>query len=172
VAFGINCVGGAERAFTALLGYVDDVAGFDEFVAVIRPRLARAFAAAYGAERGQEALAEAMGYAWEHFEVVAAMANPGGYLYRVGQSRSRLRRRSVAFPAPASLGLPEVEPKLGLALGGLSERQRVCVMLVFAFEWTHQEVADLLQLSRSTVQNHVERGLEHLRGVIGASTDV
>ena len=155
----------------ALLGYVDEFVGFDEFVADVRPRLARAFAAAYGIERGQEALAEAMGYAWEHFGVVAAMANPAGYLYRVGQSRSRPRRASVAFPAPASLGLPEVEPKLGRALGGLSERQRVCVMLVYAFEWTHQEVADLLQLSRSTVQNHVERGLEHLRSVIGASTD-
>lgn len=163
--------GGAERALRPLLGYVDEVVGFDEFVAIVRPRLARAFAAAYGIERGQEALAEAMGYAWEHFEVVAAMANPAGYLYRVGQSRSRPRRVSVAFPAPASLGLPEVEPKLGIALGGLSERQRVCVMLVHAFEWTHQEVADLLELSRSTVQNHVERGLEHLRDVIGASTD-
>lgn len=151
---------------------MDDVVGFDKFVAVVRPRLARAFAAAYGIDRGQEALAEAMGYAWEHFEVVAAMENPAGYLYRVGQSRSRPRRRSAAFPAPASVGLPEVEPRLGLALGGLSERQRVCVMLVYAFEWTHQEVADLLELSRSTVQNHVERGLEHLRSVIGTSTDV
>jgi len=150
---------------------VEDVAGFDEFVAVVRPPLARAFAAAYGIDRGQEALAEAMGYAWEHFEVVAAMDNPAGYLYRVGQSRSRPRRKLAAFPTPASLGLPDVEPRLGLALEGLSERQRVCVMLVYAFEWTHQEVADLLELSRSTVQNHVERGLEHLRIVIGTSTD-
>ena len=157
---------------TALLGHVEDVAGFDEFVAVVRPRLARAFSAAYGIDRGQEALAEAMGYAWEHFEVVAAMENPAGYLYRVGQSRSRQRRKPAAFPAPRSVGLPDVEPRLGLALAGLSERQRVCVMLVYAFEWTHQEVADLLELSRSTVQNHVERGLEHLRSVIGTSTDV
>jgi RNA polymerase sigma-70 factor (ECF subfamily) len=150
---------------------VDDGVGFDEFVGAVRPRLARAFAAAYGIDRGQEALAEAMGYAWEHFEVVAAMENPAGYLYRVGQSRSRPRRRAAAFPAPAKLGLPDVEPRLGLALGGLSERQRVCVMLVHGFEWTHQEVADLLDVSRSTVQNHVERGLEHLRSVIGTSND-
>jgi DNA-directed RNA polymerase specialized sigma24 family protein len=154
------------------LGTVDEAAGFDEFVAEVRPRLARAFAAAYGIERGQEALAEAMGYAWEHFEVVGAMENPAGYLYRVGQSRSRPRRRRAVFPPPASLGLPEVEPRLAGAIEGLSERQRACVMLVLAFEWTHEEVADLLGLSRSTVQNHVERGLQSLRGVIGATTDV
>jgi DNA-directed RNA polymerase specialized sigma24 family protein len=35
--------------------------------------------------------------------------------------------------------------------------------LVHGFEYTHQEVADLLGISRSSVQNHVERGLARLR---------
>ncbi len=138
----------------------------------MRARLSRAFAAAYGLDRGQEALSEAMAFAWEHFDRVSVMSNPGGYLYRVGQSRSRTRRRHRVLPAGIEIGLPEIEPGLVQALAGLTERQRVCVVLVFGFEWTHQEVADLLGLSRSTVQNHVERGLKQLRGEIGVSSDV
>ncbi len=41
------------------------------------------------------------------------------------------------------------------------------MLLVFAYEWTHQEVDDLLGLSHSSVQNHVERGLRLLRLAIG-----
>lgn len=144
---------------------------FDSLVATLRPRLARAFVTAYGIDRGQDALAEALAYAWEHFEELRQMTNPAGYLYRVGQSRTRSRRRPPAFPVPASIGVPDVEPQLPGALLALSERQRVCVVLVFAYEWTHQEVADLLGLSRSSVQNHVERGVAGLRLAIGEETD-
>jgi DNA-directed RNA polymerase specialized sigma24 family protein len=145
---------------------------FEMFVDQVRPRLARAFAAAYGPDRGQEALAEAMAYAWEHFAELEQMANPAGYLYRVGTSRSRWRRRSpVGFPTPEELGLPTVEPKLAGALASLPDRQRVCVALVHGYGWTHQETADLLGLSRSSVQNHVERGLDRLRRAIGVYDD-
>ena len=145
---------------------------FDAFLAEVRPRLSRAFIAAYGSERGQEALAEALAFAWEHFERLRGMENPAGYLYRVGQSRTRRLRRHVVFPRPARNGIPEVEPELAAALRSLSERQRLCVVLVYGFEWTHQEVADLVGLSRSSVQNHVERGVNHLRRAIGAASDV
>jgi DNA-directed RNA polymerase specialized sigma24 family protein len=146
-----------------------DEDGFEDLVARVRPRLARAFVAAYGRDRGQEALGEAMAVAWERFAEVAAMDNPAGYLYRVGQSRSRPRRRveTTRLPAPNELGLPDVEPGLPAALKALSERQRVCVVLVHGFGWTHQEVAELLDLSRSSVQNHVERGLARLRTEMG-----
>ncbi len=141
--------------------------GFGDFVAEVEVRLARALAAAYGVDRGQDALAEALAYAWEHFEELAEMANPVGYLFRVGQSRTRPRKRPPVLPAPVALGLPEVEPGLVAAVGALSERQRVCVVLVYAYDWTQPEVADLLGISASSVQNHLERGLARLRRLIG-----
>ncbi len=144
---------------------------FDWFVVEIRPNLARAFAAAYGLERGRDALAEASLYAWEHADRVRAMDNPAGYLWRVGQSRSRARRRRLVFPPAGHDGMPEVEPKLPAALASLSERQRTCVLLTHAFGWTHQEVADLLGLSRSSVQVHSDRGLRSLRAALGEITD-
>ena len=150
---------------------VDD---FDVFIEQVRPRLARAFVAAYGPDRGEEALAEAMAVAWEQFDDIVWMANPAGFLYRVGQTRSKPRRRlqSVRFPPPENLGLPDVEPALPGALDQLTERQRVCVALVHGFGWTHQEVADLLDVARTSVQNHVERGLRTIRSEMGVTRHV
>jgi len=110
-----------------------------------------------------------MAYAWEHFAELSSMDNPAGFLFRVGQSRSRRRRRRAParFPATDLFDLPDVEPGLPSALEQLSERQRSCVALVHGYGMSHQEVADLLGLSRSSIQNHVERGLDRLRSELG-----
>lgn len=64
-------------------------AEFDDFVREAERRLSFAYAAAYGPDLGAEATAEAIAYAWEHRDRLNEMANPFGYLYRVGQSRVR-----------------------------------------------------------------------------------
>ena len=56
------------------------------------------------------------------------------------------------------------------ALAGLSERQRVTVVLVHCLGWTQEEVADLLGISRGSVQTHLERGLHRLRASLGVSS--
>ena len=135
---------------------------FDAFVLEVEPRLRRAFLAAYGTERGREATAEALAWAWEHWHRVRGMRNAAGYLYRVGQSRTRPRRRALMeLPTPA--GEPWVEPALPAALLALSEGQRTAVVLVHGFGWTLREVAELTGVRRTTVQNHLERGLARLR---------
>jgi DNA-directed RNA polymerase specialized sigma24 family protein len=144
-----------------------DEEGFDVLIRAVEPRLARAFAAAYGRGRGEEALGEALAYAWEHRAQVLAMANPGGFLYRVGQSRSRPRKEVRAFPEPAGVGVPEVEPLLPTAFAELSERQRECVGLVVADGCSYQEAADLLGITKASVQVHVRRGVESLRQRLG-----
>jgi DNA-directed RNA polymerase specialized sigma24 family protein len=129
----------------------------------LQPRLSRALLAAYGTERGSEAFAEAMAWAWEHRAELLTMDNPAGLLYRVGQSKSRPRHDPPAFPEPADLGVPWVEPGLPAALRELTEHQRVCVVMVHGNGWTHREVADLISVATTTVQNHVQRGLANLR---------
>lgn len=138
---------------------------FAEFHAAAEPRLRRALIARYGGEIGREAAAEALAYAWENWGRVQGMGNPLGYLYRVGQSRSRRLwpKRAVFTTTPGQPGPPWIEPGLPAALNKLSARQRQVVVLVHGFEYTHQEVAELLGISRSSVQNHVERGLAKLR---------
>jgi DNA-directed RNA polymerase specialized sigma24 family protein len=135
---------------------------FTRFFEDAEPRLRIALSAGLGQERGREAAAEALSYAWEHWERVSAMDNPIGYLFRVGQSKARppKRRHLWAIPDP---GHPEFEPKLPHALSRLSKNQRLAVVLVHAFGWSHGEVADLLGCSTPTVATHVRRALEKLQ---------
>jgi RNA polymerase sigma-70 factor (ECF subfamily) len=135
---------------------------FEAFVVEARPRLWRALAACRDVDGADDAVAEALAYAWEHWEEVRTMDNPAGYLYRVGQSRTKARRRAV-LPAPDAVGLPDVEPRLIPALLALPESQRTAIWLVHACGWSYAETATALSTSPSMVGNHLTRGLERLR---------
>lgn len=132
------------------------------FVVKHECQLRRAFVAAYGGQRGREATAESLAFAWEHWDRVAQMENAPGYLFRVGKSRTR-RRRTVLTFVPQEHDDPIVEPGLAPALTTLSARQRTAVVLVHGFGWTLREVAELTGTKTTTVQNHLERGLAKLR---------
>lgn len=147
------------------------VDSFTTFVKETERRLKHALSVGFGAEAGGEATAEALAYGWEHWDRIRDMENPAGYLYRVGKRRARrtrLRFRPVFPPVPPD-HMPWVEPGLPEALSRLSEQQRVAVWLVCGFEWTYSEVAELLGLRLTTVQNHVERALGKLRKGLGGS---
>jgi DNA-directed RNA polymerase specialized sigma24 family protein len=140
---------------------------FADFVRRVEPRLGDALVAALGPDVGREATEEALIYAWQHWDRVGGMENPGAYLYRVGQSKAkRYRRRERLFPAPPPDRLPMVEPKLAPALAGLTEKQRAAVLLIHGFGWTHAEVAEFLEVALGTVQKHVERAMAKLRGAL------
>ena len=94
--------------------------GFRVFVTDVEPRLRRALTATYGYERGREATAEALAYAWEHWDRVAGLANPAGYLYRVGQSRTRHKKVPIVF-GTSSFDEPLAEPQLASAISDLPE---------------------------------------------------
>ena len=152
------------------------IESFESFAALAATRLHRAFVAAYGRERGEEAAAEALGYAWEHWRRIARMENPFGYLYRVGQSRTRPRKQhplATSWDPPTGANAEQlVEPGLGAALADLSEHQRVAAVLVYGYAWTLREVADLLEVSVSSVQTHADRALVKLRAALQVADDV
>jgi len=143
---------------------------FEAFVRDVEPRLSRAFAAAYGFEDGRDATAEALAYAFEHWERLQHIVNLPGYLFRVGQSRSRRRRQPVVFAVPDSTD-HAFEPGLPAALGSLTQRQRLAVVLVYGYAYTLREVAELTGIRPTTVQNHLARGLARLRSRMGVSDD-
>lgn len=145
--------------------------GFDAFFAEAEPRLRRAFVAAYGSERGREAASEALTYAWQHWERVSEMDNALGYLYRVGQSKSRERLEPLVLPPPPAAEVGWFEPDLPQALARLSERERLAVVLIEGFGWTFREVANLADVSTSSVQSYLARGLRKLRSALGVSED-
>jgi RNA polymerase sigma factor (sigma-70 family) len=135
---------------------------FGDFMAIAEPRLHRALVAAYGWQRGHEATADALSYAWEHWNKIRGMENSLGYLFRVGQSRLRHRKVPELFERPADSEL-WYEPRLAKSLSDLSERQRVAVVLVCGYQWTTREVGELLGIRATTVQSHLARALASLR---------
>lgn len=144
---------------------------FEEFVGVIRGRLGRALVARFGVQIGVDLTAEVEGWAWENFEELRSMHNPLGYLYRVAQSRSRShvrwnRRNSFPGVMPERGVVDESMLELHDMLAGLTENQRVCVLLVHAHGWTQRDVAATLGISTAAVGNHVTRGLGRLRGLV------
>jgi DNA-directed RNA polymerase specialized sigma24 family protein len=145
---------------------------FEEFFRRSEGPMRAAFVALYGPDIGRDATAEALTEAWDDWPRVASMANPLGYLFRVGQSRVRpLRRPPVFSPAPLPVEPQSVDPGLSVALTLLTEQQRVAVVLAHGYGFAHAQVAQLMGLRRSTVQNHVERGLVKLRAALEVHCD-
>ncbi len=141
---------------------------FETFARTAEPRLRRALLGAVGVDRMPDAVAEALGYGWENWDVVSQMDNPAGYLFRVGQSRTRPRKRP-RLPLMAVDNIPEFEPQLPGLLMSLPETQRTAVWLAHGCEWPHGEIAEVLNVSPSTVSTHVNRGLARLRSELGAN---
>jgi DNA-directed RNA polymerase specialized sigma24 family protein len=141
-------------------------AEFRAFVREVEPRLLDALVATYGPADGREATVDALSWAWEHWDRLHDVANKVGYLYRVGQSATR-RFAARGLPLTDShisnSRLPDVEPGLIRALAELSDQQRTVVLLVHAFDWSQTDVAALLDVTPSTVREHLRRALERLR---------
>lgn len=148
------------------------VRDFDQFHEAVSPRVLRAVAAGFGAQVAADATSEAMAWAWESWERVQKMDNPAGCVYRVAERRaiaaSRDRHRvDSQLREDLSVPGPDIEPGLISGLANLSSQQRTVVVLVVGFQWTQQEVADLLEISHSTVRTHLRRALERLTAWLG-----
>lgn len=144
------------------------VDSFTRFVVENESKLRQALMAACGSAVGREVAQEALAYAWEHWERLGKMENPVGYLYKVGRNLGRRSRPApVIFVEVHYDTTPDIEPALPKALATLSTRQRTAVVLVHCFQWTLSEVAGVMGISKTTVQNHLERGMTSLRRQIG-----
>jgi RNA polymerase sigma-70 factor (ECF subfamily) len=142
---------------------------FEAFVERVELRLRVALTAVFGQEGGRDAAAESPAYAWEHWVDLSGMDNPVGYLYRVGRSSQRRRKELRWVPVPVD-SMPDVEPGLPSAVGELSQKQRLAVVLVHAYGWDRVEVAELARISVSSVDTHLSRGLSKLRNSLGVET--
>ena len=99
------------------------------------------------------------------------MENPVGYMYRVGVSSVRPSPTRPVLVEPVQWPDPWVEPDLEKGLAKLSDLQRTTVVLHHSFAWTYQEIAELLDVSVSTVRSHIERGMQKLRSALRVVVD-
>jgi RNA polymerase sigma-70 factor (ECF subfamily) len=145
---------------------------FEVFSTHIGERVRRALVSFYGVEIGTEAAAEAMVVAWERWPEVSQMANPAGFLFRVGQSKARphvrWKRRRGAFPTADGPGAWHDESMVELmsALSRVKPEQRAAMLLVKGHGFSYAHAADILGLSEAALTNHVRRGLARLRWIM------
>jgi DNA-directed RNA polymerase specialized sigma24 family protein len=146
---------------------------FTRFVTDVQPKLRRALTARYGAERGREATADVLAWAWEHWDKVQELDNPAGYLYRIGYRKALRWKPAVPLVTEQPVyDDPQVEPELAHAFTRLTERQRTTVLLIHGYGWTHREVAEMLGITIPSVQKHAERGIAKLQRALGVAADV
>lgn len=148
------------------------VSSFTEWAADAEPKIRQSLTAAFGHQIGEDATADALALAWERWHRVSTLDNPIGYVFGIGRNKARRlarRRRPVFVDVPEQL-VPRVEPGLPDALAALPERQRITVTLLHAYGWKMTEVAELLGIEKTTVQNHAERGVAALRTKLGVTS--
>ena len=85
---------------------------------------------------------------------------------RVPDPRARFLSAGALWAAAVDSGERLFEPGLPAALSQLSEQQRVAVVLVHGYAWTLREVSELVEVSVSTIQTHLERGMAKLRAAL------
>jgi RNA polymerase sigma factor (sigma-70 family) len=153
-----------------------DLESFAAFVDEHEPVVRRLLVAGFGPEVGRDAAAEAFCWAWASWPRATELDRPGAYLYQIGvnwarrQHRRQHRRLDIEVQAKAAEPA-DYEPGIGEALASLTERQREVVILVAGHQYTHAEAGEFLGIARTSVQNHLERGLAKLRTAMGVAHD-
>jgi RNA polymerase sigma factor (sigma-70 family) len=160
---------------------LDRAGDFEELVLAEHPRL-------YGAlwlitrDRGEaeDVMQEAFLRVWERWDRVRGMDDPAGYLYRTALNvyRQRIRRASVAIRRAIGLGarrdeFAEVETRDQVlrALGNLTQRQRVSLVLVDLLGYSSVEAGHLMGIKAATVRVLASQGRAVLRRDMGENDE-
>lgn len=158
-------------------------AEFTDFVAEHGGQLLRTACLVTGdAHRGEDLLQTALAKAYGSWSRVRSAEHPPAYVRRlmINAHLSWVRRLSNSERVLDSM--PEVgggDPQsahadtdeLRRALLRLSPRVRTAVVLRYVEDLSEADAAQVMGCSRSTVNNHVTRGLAALRGLLDPRTD-
>ena len=143
---------------------------FADFALRVQSELRRAYAGSMAAEAIPEAVGEALAYAWEHRRRLRRVANPVGYLYRVGHSRATPSKQGWDVWA-SDEAAPNVDPGLSRAMAALPKGQATAIWLVRACGWTNLQASEAFAINPSTVATHVSQAMERLSQELGVQDD-
>ena len=123
---------------------------------------------------------------WEARDSLSTDQSLEAYLYRIARNRAynyernrrtrtekedAVRDKTTAQPTPPTrpdvqADADRLEDRLWQWIGELTERQREALVLSRFDGLSHDEVAEVMDISPRTVNNHIVRALKHLRGRI------
>lgn len=125
---------------------------------------------------------------WQNREALADVDNINAYLYSIARNSAfdNLRRfsketlileelaqsgRTALDPTPADILIEkELGERIAAAVKRLSPQQQKVYVLRKEKGLQYEEIAQLLDLSVSTIKNHMKRALENLRKIISYSS--
>jgi RNA polymerase sigma factor (sigma-70 family) len=145
----------------------EEAPSFEAFFERERPRLFRALLVlTHNGHEADELLQDAFCKLWERWDVVGAMADPTGYLYRTAMNgyRSGLRRairagKMTVHLVPAQDPFEEVaiRDEAYRALARLSRRRRSAIVLVDLLGFDSAEAGRILGIRAGTVRRLVSQ---------------
>jgi RNA polymerase sigma-70 factor, ECF subfamily len=151
--------------------------GFESFFEAHHARLYSALCLVTGSRaESEELMQDAFLKLWERWDLVAALEDPEGYLYRTAMNgfRKRYRRAALALrravrakePADDFAALEERDSVLR-ALRGLKLDQRAALVLTGLRDYSSEEAARMLGTSPANVRMLASRARAALRVTMG-----
>jgi RNA polymerase sigma-70 factor (sigma-E family) len=153
-------------------------AEFDAFVHATRRGLCRlAYLVCGDRDRAEDVVQTALAQVYARWSTIRRDEGPHRYVNRavvnaaIDERRRPWRREHAAerlpdLPAPADDGLTL---HIVEALAALPPRQRAVVVLRYVEDLDVEHTADLLGISTGTVKSQAAKGLDALRGLLGAT---
>ena len=146
---------------------VDAANDFDQFYMRSRESVGRALAVTLrDADLASDAVDEAMARAYQRWNHVAQLDNPGGWVYRVGLNYARSKvRRLLRKPPPTAdhVDFAAADPDVEDAIGRLSIDHRAVVVCRLLLGWSEAETASALRIRPGTAKSRLHRATQQLQ---------
>jgi RNA polymerase sigma-70 factor (ECF subfamily) len=170
-------IGQNDHTFVEFVPVADDtraILPFEEFYGEQRDAIARALAMTLrDSQLAAEAVDEAMARAYQRWNRVQQLDNPGGWVYRVGLNWSRSILRRALRPAPvwvtndgSVLDGTGLDPTIDRALGELSIEQRAVVVCRLLIGYSEAQTAAALGVRPGTVKSRLARATARLQSLL------
>ena len=151
-----------------------EILPFEEFYREQRAPIGRALALTLrDTQLASEAVDEGMARAYQRWNRVQALDNPGGWVYRVGLnwSRSILRRTRRAAPvwvtaAGVATDHAGLDPAIDRALAQLSVEHRAVVVCRLLIGYSEAQTSTALGLRPGTVKSRLARATARLQSLL------
>lgn len=172
----------SEETATRLTDHARTQSGrtFDEFCRDEHTQIVRALTWALGdTDLGRDAADEAFARALERWGKVSSMANPSGWVYRVGLNwgkrriwRAKRGRELIATVPITTEHLDSYQdPDLAEALAALPHGTRSVIVMRHLLGFSELETAEALGIRPGTVKSRTNRGLSQLRVALSERTN-
>jgi DNA-directed RNA polymerase specialized sigma24 family protein len=153
---------------------VTPIMPFEDFYREQRDPIGRALALTLrDSQLASEAVDEAMARAYQRWNRVQALENPGGWVYRVGLNWSRSILRRTLRPAPvwitntgATTDGTGLDPAIDRALAELSIEQRAVVVCRLLIGLSEAQTAAALGIRLGTVKSRLARASARLQSLL------